>query len=446
MSKLKHMGYPALIALGFLILILTGTLLLMLPFASKDGHTIGFVNALFTASSASCVTGLVVVDTFTHWTLFGQLVILAMIQVGGLGFMTVLMMFSLFLRRKIGLTQRSLMQESINTMYIGGIVRLTKRILKGTLLFEGVGAVILALRFIPDMGFWPGVYCGIFHSISAFCNAGFDVLGRFGEYTSLTRYVGDPAVSLTVMTLVVVGGVGFFVWEDICVHKLHFHQYKLHTKIVLIMTAMLIAIPTVMFFFMEKNHAYAGLDFPSRILASMFSAITPRTAGFNTTDVASLSPAGRLLTIILMFIGGSPGSTAGGIKTTTVAVLFASVIAGAKNRSIVNIFGRRLEDFAFRRAAAVTAVNLTLAVGACMLICIFQPGMLMENVLFETFSAIGTVGMSMGITSELSAASRMVISLLMYCGRVGSLSFALVFTESRKNPPVLFPVERVNIG
>ena len=446
MDKFKHLSYPALIALGFLILILTGALLLTLPFASKDGESAGFVSALFTATSASCVTGLVVVDTFTHWTLFGQIVILTMIQIGGLGFMTVLMMFSMFLRRKIGLAERSLMQESINTMYIGGIVRLTKRILKGTLLFEGVGAAILAARFIPELGFWSGLYCGIFHSVSAFCNAGFDVMGRFGPFGSLTRYVGDPAVNLTIMTLIVVGGIGFFVWDDICVHKLDFRRYALHTKIVLITTALLLVVPSVFFFFTEKDYAYDGLTAGQRVLASMFSAVTPRTAGFNTTDTAALSPAGKLLTIVLMFIGGSPGSTAGGIKTTTLAVLLVCVIAGAKNQSIVNIFGRRLEDYAFRRAAAVAAVNLTLAVTACIVICLSQPALLMEDVLFEVFSAIGTVGMTIGITPDLSTLSRLVITLLMYCGRVGSLSFALVFTENRKRPTIVFPVGRVNIG
>ncbi len=446
MNKLKHISYPALIALGFLILILIGALLLSLPAASRDGESVGFVDALFTAVSASCVTGLIVVDTFAHWTLFGQLTILVMIQIGGLGFMTILMMISLFLKRRIGLTERSLMQESINTMHIGGIVRLTKRILKGTLLFEGVGALILAARFVPEMGFWSGVYCGVWHSVSAFCNAGFDIMGRFGEFTSLTRYVGDPTVNLTVCALIIVGGIGFFVWDDVYTHRLNFRRYSLHTKIVLVTTAALLVLPTVLFFFTERNHAYAGLDGGARALAALFSAVTPRTAGFNTVDTAALSPAGRLLTMLLMFIGGSPGSTAGGIKTTTLAVMIVSVIAGAKNRSVVNIFGRRLEAYTFRRAAAVVSVNLTLALSACALICVCQPSLPLDGVLFEAFSAIGTVGMSAGLTTALSAVSRLAIAVLMYCGRVGSLSFALVFTENRKRPAVVFPEERVNIG
>ncbi|MEG1650727.1 MAG: potassium transporter TrkG, partial [Oscillospiraceae bacterium] len=303
LKKKKHFSYPMLIALGFFTMILIGGILLTLPIASKDGGSVPFVDAIFTATSASCVTGLVVYDTFTQWSIFGQLVIISLIQIGGLGFMTVITMFSLFLRRKIGLTERSLMRESINTMYIGGIIRLTKRILFGTLFFESVGAILLSIRFVPQLGWGEGIYCGIFHSISAFCNAGFDILGRFGQYSSIVPYANDGLVTLTIGALIVIGGIGFFVWDDMYEHKFKFRSYRLHTKIVLITTAILIVFPTIMFYFFERNNLLADLTPAGKFYASLFSAITPRTAGFNSIDTAALTPSSTLLTTILMFIG-----------------------------------------------------------------------------------------------------------------------------------------------
>lgn len=446
MNKLKAISYPALIAFGYFILIMFGTVFLLMPFASRDGVSAGFVDAFFTATSASCVTGLVIADTFAKWTLFGQIIILILIQIGGLGFMTIVIMLSMFLGQKIGLTARSLMCESINTMHLGGIVRLTKRIMKGTLIFEGAGAVILTLRFMSDMDFPNALFCGIWHSVSAFCNAGFDIMGRFGDNVSLAPYVGDITVNLTIMVLIVVGGLGFFVWDDLCEKKFRFKKYSLHTKIVLCMTAFLIFVPAVLFFFSESGAAYEGLNARERVLASFFSSVSPRTAGFSTTDVAALSPVGELLTTALMFIGGSPGSTAGGIKTTTIAVMIFSVISGARNRSVTNIFGRRLENNDFRRASSVIVINMTLALLMGGIISAFEPMLELQEVLFETFSAIGTVGLTRGITHMLSPISRVLVALLMYCGRVGSLSFAIIFTGSRARPSVVFPVERVNIG
>ncbi len=446
MIKKKTISYPGIIAAGFAALITVGTSLLSLPVASRSGESIGFVNALFTATSASCVTGLVIADTYTQWSLFGQIVILLLIQTGGLGFMTIFMALSSLLNKKIGLTARSLMQESINTMYLGGIVRLTKKIVLGTIIFEGIGAVILAVRFSFDMELKTALYYGLWHSISAFCNAGFDLMGRFGESSSLMNYAGDATVNVTVMALIIIGGIGFFVWDDISKNKLKFKRYSLHTKIVLSVTAFLVILPAVAFFFSEQGFAYKDFSLGEKMLAALFSSVTPRTAGFNTVDTAALSPFGRLLTVILMFIGGSPGSTAGGIKTTTIAIIVFSVIANIRGRSDSGVFGRRFEKNAFVRASAVVAVNLALALTASAVIMANQPNFSSQNVLFEAFSAVGTVGMTAGITPSLSVVSRFIIVLLMYCGRVGSLSFAMIFTENKVLPPVLYPVDKVRIG
>lgn len=446
LKKKKHISYPMLIALGFLILITIGSVLLSLPLASRDGVGVRLLDAAFTATSASCVTGLVVLDTYAQWSLFGQIVILALIQIGGLGFMTVITMFSLFLRRKIGLTERTLMRESINTMYVGGIVRLTKRILLGTLIFELAGAALLAFRFVPVFGWGDGLFNALFHSVSAFCNAGFDLLGRFSAYGSLTPYYDDALVTLTVSALIVVGGIGFFVWDDICDNGLNFKRYRLQTKIVLVTTALLIVAPTLAFLFFERNNLFKDMDASGRLLSALFSSITPRTAGFNSVDTAALTPASKTLTELLMFIGGSPGSTAGGIKTTTTAIIIFSVISSMNNDDDIELFGRRLDEGAFKRAAAVVTVNAALIVLSCIVIGAAQPELAHSEIVFESFSAIGTVGMSTGVTRALGDVSRAMIALLMYCGRVGSLSFALIFTESRSLPSVRLPAEKVNIG
>jgi trk system potassium uptake protein TrkH len=435
-----------MIALGYFLLIVIGTLLLSLPIASRNNMSPGFVNALFTATSATCVTGLVIFDTYTQWSVFGQWVILLLIQIGGLGFMTIVTMFSFLLRRKIGLKERELLRESVNTMYIGGIVRLTKKILIGTFVFEGLGAVLLSMRFIPRMGLASALYNGIFHSVSAFCNAGFDLMGKFGEHSSLTSFSGDTVVNLTIIVLVVVGGIGFFVWDDLTKNKLHFKKYQLHTKIVLSVTAILIVSGSIGFYIFERANLLSGMSIGEKIIASLFSAVTPRTAGFNTVDTAALTTGGRLLTIILMFIGGSPGSTAGGIKTTTLAVILISLWSSLQNMKSDNIFGRRLEDNALKRASAVVTIYLLLTLSASFLISATNAAIPLEDVLFEVFSAIGTVGLSTGITGTLDTPGRIVITLLMYCGRVGSLSFALLFTEHRISSFVQNATEKINIG
>lgn len=441
----KNMTQTRFIALGFLCMIIIGTLLLMTPFASRDGQMTDFLSALFTATSASCVTGLVVVDTYQHWSLFGQLVILILIQIGGLGFVTIGIYFSIFFRRNVGLKARGLMQESVNALQIGGMVKLVKKIIKGTFIFEGVGALLLMIRFIPQLGLANGIYYGIFHAISAFCNAGFDLMGRFEEYSSLVSYRDDILVNVVIMSLIVIGGIGFIVWSDLSVNGFHFKKYALHTKIVLISTAVLIFGGAILFYLFERENQLAGVGTTGSILASLFASITPRTAGFNTIDIGQMKESSKLLTTVLMFIGGSPGSTAGGIKTTTIVVMLLYVNANLSNAKGCDIFGRRLADDTVKKAGTVFMINLTLAVMASILVLAVQ-GLSMPDVLLEVFSAIGTVGMSTGITRDLNTASRILIIFMMYAGRIGSMTFALSFTQRKVSTPVQLPLGKITVG
>lgn len=442
----KRISSIRIIAFGYMIFVLVGALLLTLPVASKSGNSAGFLNALFTATSSSCVTGLIVLDTATSWTLFGQAVILCLIQVGGLGFMTIATMFSIAFKRRIGLRSRMTMVESINNDNLGSILNLTKTIVTGTAITEGAGALILATRFIPEFGTLEGIWYSVFHSVSAFCNAGFDLMGVYDPYCSLSSHADDPVVIVTVMLLITIGGIGFFVWDDIHKKRLKFKKYTLHTKLVLVVSAVLTFGSAILFLIFERNHTNAGLGFGQSILNSLFDSVTARTAGFNTTDTAALSSAGRMLTVFLMFIGGSPGSTAGGMKTTTLAVIAISTFNGIRRRQSKGVFGRRLEDDAIHKASSVAFTNISLAIIGIVLICAFQPSLNVSDIIFEVASAIGTVGMTTGITRDLITASRIVIIFLMYCGRVGSISFALALMEPRTAPPVKNPKEKITIG
>lgn len=432
------------IALGFLLIIAVGTALLMLPIASKSGTCTGFLNAFFTATSSTCVTGLVVVDTYTEWSLFGQAVILLLIQAGGLGFITIGVFFSIFMKRRIGLKERNLIQESVNTLQIGGTVRLVYKIVCYALIFEGIGALLLMIRFIPQFGVTEGVWYGIFHSVSAFCNAGFDLMGRFEAYGSLTLYADDVLVNVVIMALIIIGGIGFIVWDDISVHKWRVKKYLLHTKIVLSMTLLLIVGGSVCFYLFEYENL-AALDPKGQILASIFGAVTPRTAGFNTVDTGAYTEATRMLTVILMFIGGSPGSTAGGIKTTTMMVILLYIWSALRNKSGLNIFGRRMDEDSIKKASTVFFINLLLA-AVCTTVMAGLESFPLSDIVMEVFSAIGTVGISTGITRDITIVSKYMLILLMYSGRIGSMSFALSFTERKHNPQVKLPVERITIG
>lgn len=442
----KHFSQLQFIAFGFFIMIIFGAILLNLPFASRNGQSVGFLDALFTSTSAGCVTGLVIRDTSIGWSVFGQIVILILIQIGGLGFISIGVFFSVLMRRKIGLRERGLLKESINSLEIGGVVKLAKKILFGTLIFESAGALLLSVRFIPTYGFFKGIWYSVFHSVSAFCNAGFDLLGAgYGGYVSLMIYRNDILVNIVVMFLIVIGGIGFIVWDDLSRYKLKFHRYKLHSKIVLLTTTVLVVFGTLVFLITERNGVFAGMGFRERLLSAMFSSITPRTAGFNTVDTAALSNAGKLFTMILMLIGGSPGSTAGGIKTTTVFVLFMHIHAHIRQRQSVNVFGRRLAEDVVKTSATIISINLSLIMLAAMIISLFE-NINLTDIMFEVCSAMGTVGMSTGITRDISGISKLVLITLMYLGRVGSLSFALLFMQNKRPAKIRQPKENISVG
>ncbi|MCI5873172.1 MAG: TrkH family potassium uptake protein [Clostridiales bacterium] len=445
LKKIKNLSGMQLIAFGFFLLILCGALLLMLPISSRNGSATPFMTALFTATSATCVTGLILADTYTQWSTFGQIVILSLIQIGGLGFITIGTAVSMILRRKIGLKQRGWIKESFNVLDIGGVVRLIRLVLKGTLLFEGIGAIVLAIRFFPQMGLAQSIYYGIFHSISAFCNAGFDLMGRYEQFSSFTAYYDDPVVCFTICALILIGGIGFIVWSDIAEHKWHFRKYALQTKMVLSASFVLVFGGALLFYFIEGNRLYADMSTTGKICSAFFSAITPRTAGFNTTDTGALSEGGKLLTIILMFIGGGSGSTAGGVKMATIFVLLLHLRSTLTRSMGTNIYGRRIDDATVTKAAALLCTYLFCSLAATLAICSMQ-NFAIGDTLFEVVSAICTVGMSTGITGELNLASQMIIAFLMYIGRLGSLSFALSFTDHKKTAHIMQPIEHINIG
>ncbi len=433
------------IALGFFFIILAGSLILTLPIASQSGEWTPFLDSMFTATSATCVTGLVVYDTFTHWNVFGQLVILLLIQIGGLGFITVGVGFSMAFRRRIGLRQRDLLKESINAMEIGGIVKLSRKIFIGTALCEGVGALLLATRFIPEFGLVKGIYYSIFHAISAFCNAGFDLMGGQQPYASFTAYATDPVINITLMLLIIVGGLGFVVWSDVVSKRFRWKNYSLHTKMVISVTLLLIFGGALFLFLFEQGGTISGMSTGDQILASLFGSVTARTAGFNTVDTGALQPESKLLTIALMFIGGSPGSTAGGVKTTTIAVILIYVVSNLRGESGCNVFHRRIGDEVIKRASMVFCLNLFLGLTSVTLI-LATSNLHMSDVLFEVYSAISTVGMTTGITRDLNVVGRIVIIILMYCGRIGSMTFALSLVAKPEAKGLSLPEEKITIG
>ena len=435
-----------IIILGFLLLILCGAVLLTLPFAVNGPGRASFFDALFTATSATCVTGLVIHDTALYWSPFGQLVILMLIQIGGMGVVTMAVAIFMFSGRKIGLKQRWVMQESISAPQVGGIVRQTRFILRAAFAIEGIGALLLALRFVPRFGLARGLWYAVFHAVSAFCNAGFDLMGRHdGPYSSLTAYAGDPLVSLTIAALIVLGGIGFLTWYDIREHRLRFRQYRLQSKLILCATAALLLGGFLFFALYEfRLPRWEGLPAEERILAAAFQSVTPRTAGFNTVDLAALSQPARLLMILLMLTGGAPGSTAGGFKATTLAVLLLSVRAVFRRRDNAQCFGRRLPGETLRSASAIFRLYLLLFLTGGILVCAID-GVSMMDALFEAASAIGTVGLSLGGTAGLSAPSRLILIFLMYFGRVGGLTLIYAVSANGK-PAAQYPLEQVTVG
>ena len=405
-----------IIILDFAGVILLGALLLMLPLSTTAGCVTPFHEALFTATSAVCVTGLVVQDTGSYWSVFGQAVILTLIQIGGLGVVTVAASFALLSGRRISLMQRSTMQDAISAPKVGGIVRLTRFILRGTFLIELIGALAMLPVFCRDYG-WHGIWMAVFHSISAFCNAGFDILGtNHNLYPSLTGYVQNPVINITIMLLIITGGIGFLTWDDICENKLHFHRYRMQSKVILVTTLTLIVFPALFFFFVD----FDALPLRERVQAALFQSVTPRTAGFNTVDLPAM-----------MLLGGSPGSTAGGMKTTTLAVLLANAAASFRQRDSAQFFGRRVDCSAVKTAATILTMYLALFFGGAVFISVYE-NLPLSPCLYETASAVGTVGLTLGITPQLHIPSQAVLIALMYLGRVGGLTLIYAAVSSKK--------------
>lgn len=439
-KRKKHLSSFQIIIFGFVAVILAGSLFLMLPAATIDGKSASFADSVFTATSAVCVTGLVVQDTATYWSFFGQFIILLLIQVGGMGVITVAVLLTIVSGRKIGLMQRSTLQEAIAAPHLGGIVRLTWFIMRGTFLIESIGAIVMAPVFVKDYG-PKGIWYAIFHSISAFCNAGFDLMGVNQQFSSLTKYVTHPVINITVMLLIIIGGIGFLTWEDIVIKRKQFGKYRMQSKVILTVTAFLILIPTVYFYFCE----FANLPAAERFWSSLFQSVTPRTAGFNTADLTTLTETGAAIVIILMLIGGSPGSTAGGMKTTTIAVLFASARAVFKSREDTCMYGRRIAPRVISTAACILLMYLILFLGGGLVISRIEALPLLDC-LFETASAIGTVGLTMGITPDLSMASRTILIFLMFIGRVGGLTLIFATISGTKLQVSRFPQEKITVG
>lgn len=408
-----------IIILAFACVILLGGILLMLPVSSAAGLWTPFSEALFTSTSAVCVTGLVVHDTMTYWSVFGKTVILLLIQIGGMGVVTLSALVLTATGHKLGLVQRTLIQDSIGSEHMGGLVRMVRFIVKVMLTVEGIGACFLATVFIPLYGPLKGAAFSVFHSVSAFCNAGFDLMGEQGEYSSLTGFAANPVVTLTISLLIILGGIGFFTWKDFIDHGLKFRRYRMQTKAILVMTAALLLLPAIYLFMAE----YGNLPLGERLLAAIFQAVTPRTAGFNTTDLTQMSGTGQAVTVILMLIGGAPGSTAGGMKVTTIFVILATCASVFGGEEECSGFGRSIDNKVISQSMALMTIYMTLFLVSGAVICSLEQQPL-HICLFESASAIGTVGLTLGITPTLGLISKIILIALMFLGRTGGLTIA----------------------
>ena len=445
-QKKLHFSSPQMIIFGFILVNLMGCLLLMLPSSTVEKVGTSFSDALFTSTSAICVTGLVIHDTASYWSMQGQLIIMVLIQIGGMGVITAASAIAILSGKKIGLMQRSTMQESISATQVGGIVRLTGFILRAMLAIELLGAICMAPVFCEEFGMKKGVWYAVFHSVSAFCNAGFDLMGVNQPFSSLTGFNGNTTINLAIMALIVIGGIGFLTWDDIWHHRLHFHKYRLQSKVILTVTILLILLPALYFYFYEFGRAeWTDLSEKERILASAFQSVTPRTAGFNTVDLNRMSEPSQLIMILLMLIGGSPGSTAGGFKTTTLAVLLLTSFAVFFRKEDVQCFGRRIPSETVKNAATILFLYMSLfLLGGVVISCVDQVPLM--GALFETSSAIGTVGLSLGLTPQLSLFSHMLLILLMFWGRVGGLTLIFAVVSGHRFTKSKLPQEKITIG
>lgn len=440
-KKRKRLTSFQIIILGFIGVVILGALILMLPFSSQGGTVTPFNQALFTSTSAVCVTGLVVRDTATYWSGFGQAVILILIQIGGLGVITMAISIARLSGRKISLGQRSTMQNSISAPAVGGIIRFTGFVIKGTAIIEGLGAVAMMPVFIKEYGL-KGIWMAVFHSISAFCNAGFDLMGKpDNRFASMTSFSSHLYINIILMLLIVIGGIGFLTWRDVVTHRFHFKKYRMQSKVVLVTSGALILIPAIIFFFLD----FADAPMKERIIESLFQSVTTRTAGFNTADLTSMTTIGLAVMILLMLIGGSPGSTAGGMKTTTIAVLIANVVATFRRKEDPEAFGRRIGAGVVKTAASILMMYAFLCFSAAAVISVIE-GLPLGVCLFETASAIGTVGLTLGITPSLGSASQCILIVLMFLGRVGGLTFIYAAISGVNKKLSKLPQETITVG
>ncbi|MBM7834110.1 TrkH family potassium uptake protein [Clostridium sardiniense] len=442
-KKLRLSGVQIL-ALGFIIVILIGGILLSLPISSANGESTNFLDALFTSTSAVCVTGLVTLDTGTHWNEFGQIVIMLLIEVGGLGFMSFATFIAVLLGKKITLRDRLLMQEAMNTFNIQGLVRMVRYVLGFTFSVQFFGALLLSTQFIPQFGFLKGIYFSIFHSISAFCNAGFDL---FGGFSSVTAYSSNAVVLLTISSLIIIGGLGFTVWLELYNYR-GLRKLSVHSKIVILITVVLLIGGTILMYLFEMNNpqTIGNMGFGDKMLNSYFASASPRTAGFNSVSTDGMTNSGKFLTIILMFIGGSPGSTAGGLKTATFGIVILTVISVIRGREDTQVFGRRFSKELVYKSFALLIIGMALVIGVSMLLSITDPNESFINILYEATSAFGTVGLTTGVTQRLSTAGKIIIMITMYCGRVGPMTVALAFLRNKKKQTHKYPEGKILIG
>lgn len=432
------------LAIGFAILIFGGAALLSLPISSMSGESTDFIDSLFTSTSAVCVTGLITVDTGTHWNYFGKTIIMLLIEIGGLGFMAFTTLFAFIMGKKITLKERLVMQEAMNTFDIQGIVKMVRYILLFTVITQSLGAVLLFTQFIPQFGVAKGIFYGIFHSISAFCNAGFDL---FGHFNSLTVVNTNTVIILTISILIIIGGLGFTVWTELYNSK-NIKRISLHSKVVILITSILLIGGTILVFLFEfKNpNTMGSMSLKDKALNSFFTSVSPRTAGFNSISLADMTMASRGVTIILMFIGGSPGSTAGGLKTTTFGILILTVISVIKGRKDTEIFMKRLSKETVYRAFAIFSLAIGLVMCVVMILSFTETGVTFEEILFEAVSAFGTAGLTMGITTKLSLIGKIVIMITMYCGRLGPMTVMLALVKRKQSSVYQYPEDKILVG
>ncbi|MGH4139416.1 TrkH family potassium uptake protein [Clostridium sp.] len=446
--KRKYIYTPVqVLALGFAILIIIGAILLSLPIASQSGKITPFIDCIFTSTSAVCVTGLVTVDTGTYWTYFGKTVIMLLIETGGLGFMSVATLVFFFLGKRITLKERLVMQEAMNVNSLQGLVKMVKYVLIFTFSVEAVGAVLLSTQFIPQFGIAKGIYYSVFHAVSAFCNAGFDLMG---DFKSITAYANNSVVILTIASLVAIGGLGFYVWVEIYNSKGN-KRLSVHSRVIIYTTIVLIFGGAILMFLFEMNNPYTmkGMSIKGKVLSSIFASVTPRTAGFNSIPVDKMTPAGNFLTIILMFIGGSPGSTAGGIKTATVVVIFMTVVSMVRGRDDTEIFQMRINKETVYKSLVIFILGLALVIAVTMILSITeQGGVPFEYFLYEATSAFATVGLTLGLTAKLTFLGKIIISITMYAGRVGPFTIILALAKRRnsRSGTIKYPEGKILIG